>query len=263
MQLNFDSFYIEPIQLKDAWNLCDFIVSNEDRLKRYFPKTLSENLTPTLSQFFVEKKVRQFNLKEEFLFTLKEQNTNAFVGLVYIKELDWDKKITENIAEPFLEYNEGFISIEDFIKKFNTSNFLKDFKSKKEYANYLHTKVSQSIRDIFLAREAKLNNLQESPLLQKDLELWKNKWVYEELCNRIVFNSSVKKTAQDNIKTTLSNKIKKLKNIHKVEIYESILDTINVIDFEKSKWASMQILKYGSNRPAYPVVDPRLELILN
>lgn len=95
MQLNFDSFYIAPIQLKDAWNLCNFIVANEDRLKRYFPKTLSENLTPTLSQFFVEKKVRQFKLKEEFLFTLKEQKTNAFVGLVYIKELDWDKKQAE------------------------------------------------------------------------------------------------------------------------------------------------------------------------
>ena len=85
MQLNFDSFYIEPIQLKDAWNLCNFIVSNEDRLKSYFPKTLSENLTPTLSQFFVEKKVSLFNLKEEFLFAIKEQKTNAFVGLVYIK----------------------------------------------------------------------------------------------------------------------------------------------------------------------------------
>ncbi|WP_347923153.1 GNAT family protein [Pontimicrobium sp. SW4] len=92
MRLSFDSFYIVPIQLKDAWSLCNFIVSNEDRLKRYFPKTLSENLTPTLSQFFVEKKVRQFKLKEEFLFTLKEEKTNALVGLIYLKELNWNKK---------------------------------------------------------------------------------------------------------------------------------------------------------------------------
>lgn len=92
MQLNFDNFYIKPIQIKDAWNLCNFIVSNEDRLKRYFPKTLEQNLTPTLSNLFVEKKVKQFNLKEEFLFTIKENETNELVGLVYIKELNWTKK---------------------------------------------------------------------------------------------------------------------------------------------------------------------------
>ncbi len=92
MQLSFDNFYIEPIQIKDAWNLCNFIVSNEDRLKRYFPKTLEQNLTPTLSNFFVEKKVKQFKLKEEFLFTIKENETNQLVGLVYIKELNWTKK---------------------------------------------------------------------------------------------------------------------------------------------------------------------------
>ena len=92
MQLNFDTFYIEPIKLKDAWNLCNFIVSNEDRLKRYFPRTLEQNLTPTLSNFFVKKKVKQFNLKEEFLFTIKESETHQLVGLVYIKELNWTKK---------------------------------------------------------------------------------------------------------------------------------------------------------------------------
>lgn len=92
MQLNFDSYYIEPIKLEDSWNLCNFIVANEDRLKRYFPKTLEQNLTPDLSKFFIKKKLKQFELKEEYLFTIKENETNQFLGLVYIKKLDWDKK---------------------------------------------------------------------------------------------------------------------------------------------------------------------------
>ena len=49
MITEFDSYYIEAIQEKDAWSLCDFMVSNEDRLKRFFPETLEKNLTPTLS----------------------------------------------------------------------------------------------------------------------------------------------------------------------------------------------------------------------
>ena len=87
-----DSFEINPIQKGDAWKLCNFIVANADRLKRFFPKTLEFNLNPTLSEIFVKKKVTQFNNDEEYLFTLKDSETRNIVGLVYVKELDWKKK---------------------------------------------------------------------------------------------------------------------------------------------------------------------------
>ena len=92
MQLNFGSYHIIPIHPKDGWNICDFMVANQDRLKRYFPKTLEQNLTPDLSNIFVAKKVKQYETKEEFLFTLRENETNKLVGLVYIKEVDSNKK---------------------------------------------------------------------------------------------------------------------------------------------------------------------------
>ena len=92
MYFNLESYYIEPIKTQDAWSICDFIVANEDRLKRYFPKTLEQNLTPNLSKRFTEKKVKQFQNEEEFLFTLKQKETNQLVGLIYIKEIDAVKK---------------------------------------------------------------------------------------------------------------------------------------------------------------------------
>lgn len=85
-------FHISPIQQEDVWNICNFAVSNEDRLRLYFPKSLEQTLTPTLSKLFTEKKVKQFNLKEEFLFTLKPSQSHEIAGLIYIKELNWDKK---------------------------------------------------------------------------------------------------------------------------------------------------------------------------
>ncbi|WP_298532440.1 GNAT family protein [uncultured Algibacter sp.] len=92
MQLNLGSYYISPIHPKDGWSVCNFAVANEDRLKRYFPKTLEQNLTPDLSNIFVEKKVKQFSTKEEFLFTIKQNESHNIVGLVYIKEVDKAKK---------------------------------------------------------------------------------------------------------------------------------------------------------------------------
>ena len=88
----FDGFYIHPIKVKDAWHLCDFIISNEDRLKSFFPETLAQNLTPDLSQHFVEKKVKQFDTKQEFLFIIKEKVSHYLIGLIYLKELNWIKK---------------------------------------------------------------------------------------------------------------------------------------------------------------------------
>ena len=92
MQLNLGSYYISPIAVKDAWNVCNLIVANEDRFKRFFPKTSQQNLTPNLSRLFVDKKVMQFDKKEEFLFTIKENESNSLVGLIYLKELHWTKK---------------------------------------------------------------------------------------------------------------------------------------------------------------------------
>ena len=95
MTLDFDTYFIEPIQEKDAWKLCDFVTINSERLKRYFPKTLQQNLTPDLSGYFVKKKVKQYQAREEFLFKLKEKEQRTLIGLVYIKSIDWDKKRAE------------------------------------------------------------------------------------------------------------------------------------------------------------------------
>ena len=66
--LQFDAFIIAPILEKEHWNLCNFAVANEDRLKGYFPSTLAQNLTPELSKVFAQKKAKQFQENEEFLF---------------------------------------------------------------------------------------------------------------------------------------------------------------------------------------------------
>jgi len=92
MILKFDGFEINPIHSGDAWKICDFVTANEDRLKRYFPKTLAQNLNPTLSNFFVTSKVKAFENKDEFLFTLKHSETRALAGFIFLKELNWETK---------------------------------------------------------------------------------------------------------------------------------------------------------------------------
>ncbi|MFD0795997.1 GNAT family N-acetyltransferase [Maribacter chungangensis] len=87
MNLKVKGFEIAPIQEKDAWRLCDFMVANSERFKNDFPGTLKQNLNPTLSALFVQEKARQFTAGQEFLFTVKEQEHRTIIGLIYVKEL--------------------------------------------------------------------------------------------------------------------------------------------------------------------------------
>ena len=68
-----DSIHVCRVQPNDAWSICDFVVSNEQRLISFFPKTREQNLTPDLSRIFTELKSKEFDTQTEYLFTLKER----------------------------------------------------------------------------------------------------------------------------------------------------------------------------------------------
>jgi ribosomal-protein-alanine N-acetyltransferase len=85
------AFNIEPLSLLDVKSFNKLMVSNAENFKDYLPKTLNQNLTLEASQKFVVSKVEKHISKDELLFVIKENQNNEVVGLVYIKELDWNK----------------------------------------------------------------------------------------------------------------------------------------------------------------------------
>jgi len=90
--IDLGNYNINKISEDDASSLCDLMVSNAERFKRFFPKTLEQNLTLALAETFTTNKAQEFAAKEEFLYTIKKSKTKKVIGLVYIKELDWEKK---------------------------------------------------------------------------------------------------------------------------------------------------------------------------
>ncbi|MFX0555917.1 GNAT family N-acetyltransferase [Maribacter sp. CXY002] len=139
-EFEFDDFIIYPVQEKDAWRLCDFVIINSDRLKKYFPRTLALNLTPDLSKYFASKKAKEFLRKEEFLFVLKERKNRAIIGLIYLKKLDWNKGqaelayaitktfegkgyTTKSVAKLSMwAFQQGFRTLQVVVNKENTSS---------------------------------------------------------------------------------------------------------------------------------------------
>ncbi len=86
----FNDHTIKPISVNDYQGIHALMLANSTRFKRFFPKTLEDNLTLKGATAFACLKAAQFEANEEFLFVLHDRQ--RAIGLIYIKELDWDKR---------------------------------------------------------------------------------------------------------------------------------------------------------------------------
>ena len=90
----YSSEHIKVSHLKpeDALHLNKLLVSNTERLKRYLPKTLAANRTLESTKSYIDSKIKAMESHSEFVYTIKDRNTNNIAGLVILKNIDWTKK---------------------------------------------------------------------------------------------------------------------------------------------------------------------------
>jgi ribosomal-protein-alanine N-acetyltransferase len=81
--------HLNPI---DAKQLNQFIIDNSERLKRYFPVTLSSNTTLEKSIEYIAIKNKEIEEKINFTFAIRDKNDQEIAGLMILKKIDWDKK---------------------------------------------------------------------------------------------------------------------------------------------------------------------------
>lgn len=87
-----NNFIINKLLASDANQLYNFILSNCERLKYYFPVTLSSNSTLEKTEEYILIKNKEIEEKTNFTFAIRNQSTNQIAGLIIIKKIDWTKK---------------------------------------------------------------------------------------------------------------------------------------------------------------------------
>jgi ribosomal-protein-alanine N-acetyltransferase len=90
-----EAFHIAPLETGDTKSLSKLMITNAERFKRYFPKTLSCNLTLEATERYIESKIIEFEIKSGFTFAIKENETQNIMGLVILKKVDWQTKQAE------------------------------------------------------------------------------------------------------------------------------------------------------------------------
>lgn len=83
---------IDHLKASDALKLNKLLASNTDRFIRYLPKTLEANSTFESTQNYIAQKLNQAQNKSEFLFALKDTYGIELIGLIILKNIDWNLK---------------------------------------------------------------------------------------------------------------------------------------------------------------------------
>ncbi|HEX8577824.1 MAG TPA: GNAT family N-acetyltransferase [Flavobacterium sp.] len=85
---NFIISLLEPI---DTNQLYEFVMSNNERLQRYFPVTLASTSTLKKTTEYIVVKNKQIEERTNFTFAIRDKNSLKIIGLIIIKKIDWDK----------------------------------------------------------------------------------------------------------------------------------------------------------------------------
>jgi len=185
----------------------------------------------------------------------------------------------------------GAWTVEDYLKHLNPGVLKRHFADRSQLRNALNNEIAIAVRDHFFTEAARKKKLDRLPSVQSELTAWRNKWVFEE-CRRYYgqnvqavddqaaadfFNAhlaqyrmrpddqpllaqNLERARRDayhhQMLRRLDQVIDSLQVAFPVVVHQDVLDTIKTVEFEKSRWASMQVYKRSSNRLAVPIVDP-------
>jgi ribosomal-protein-alanine N-acetyltransferase len=89
------SFQLVALEQEDAVSLNKLLSSNTEKFKKYFPITLSSNLTLEATERYILDKKAEFQAKSGFTFAIKDNEDQNIIGLIIIKKLNWETKQAE------------------------------------------------------------------------------------------------------------------------------------------------------------------------
>ena len=87
-----ENIIINQLKPNDANQLYNFMVDNNERLKYYFPVTLSSNSTLEKTIEYIATKNKEIQEKTNFTFAIRGKERLNITGLIIIKKIDWVKK---------------------------------------------------------------------------------------------------------------------------------------------------------------------------
>ena len=223
----------------------------------------------------------------------KEKEEDFLPAVLSARESDGPLyALKKSLGQPLVTFEDSHWTIREFLDRFAPETLkLNPASGRTDIRPLLRDNIALEVRNDFMIKEARNKNLHKTPRVLDELQRWKDKWVYEETRSYYTKDLKIDETnARDYFKRhkdrfkirrndnpQFEENIKQAKRLAYIEmararltqkadslagkrftvvINQAVLDTIKTIDFQKSRWASLQVFKRSNNRMAFPVVDP-------
>ncbi len=259
---------------KDAEKYVHNLVSSKTLKFKSAPFNI---LAKALTEWKESDALRKKDFKE-VVMNAKDKSSNLF-------------KLNEELNSALLTVDGKPWTVKDVLDR---GNIWRDIKINPRNPKSIRPRVADElalqVRNKYLLQKADEMDLKDEPSVQNELKSWRDKWVYKEARNYYlkdvrVKDKSIKNYLQeiyadsleeiekdstykniysdakrhlmiDSIRHALDLKIDSLKKVYPVWINEAVLDTIKVVQSEKTHTIDLQVYKRSSNRMAVPIVDP-------
>jgi len=87
-----ENIQLRDLEVSDATELSKFIVKNEKHFARFLPQTSAQNMSEALSTIYILKKAGEHLEKSQFTFAIVSAEISKILGLVILKNIDYNKK---------------------------------------------------------------------------------------------------------------------------------------------------------------------------
>lgn len=199
-------------------------------------------------------------------------------------------ELKKNLDKTLTVFAGGRWSIADMLERLDPTALKSNPEQIHAFRNELNQRIAITLRNHFIAEQAQKLGLQRRPRVQRTLQLWRDKWVYDQsrqyflrdlsvdsvqvldyfLKNRTKYQqikgkeatfSDFRKEARRDLylemaRGELMKRTLVLQQKYPVKIYHEVLDTISVSASTSSRWMSVQLFKSGTGHMAVPIVDP-------
>ncbi len=301
----------KPIELQGVYLLVQITditrsgISNDDYQNTYnkykqilFYREQKVRATSFVANFMNPKNVitkgNEFKILASALTEWKQQSSKSDTFSESVEQAGKTEpvllELKNNLENIFITFENEDWTVKEFLNRFDPHSIKAKPLDKQLFRKQLKHQIAIIIRNYFFVKEATSLRLDRSEVVVNHLDVWRNKWVYEEArrfytTDIKIDNTEAKKYFNDHVsryvtqigkqpdfseivsqvkrdayieqaKRLLETKIEQLKKNTLVKINRAVLDTITVSDSDKSRGTNVFLFKSSSGRLAFPTVDP-------
>lgn len=224
-------------------------------------------------------KGKQFRLLADALAEWKADSLaseSGFEDYLYTGE-EYGSKVSalrKSLNDTLIYYDGGGFTIGAFLELFDPAVIKNSPANKRLFRSELNNNIAITLRNHFMIKEGLKKGYEKSDWFAGEVNSWATKWTYEEMLNKwidefkpgvseMMLAGTERRDYQQEAKSYVNHKLDSLKQISNIKIYTGVLDTLTVNEFDKSRWAGLQVYKGGTGRLAVPVVDPSWGIYIN